>query len=81
MSTSNLALPREQIAEFCRRHHIMKLSLFGSVLRGDFRPIATSMSSSSSSQAIRRAGLLSAWKRSCPISSAVTKSIWSSRIP
>jgi predicted nucleotidyltransferase len=29
---------REQIADFCRRHHIRKLSLFGSVLRDDFGP-------------------------------------------
>ena len=29
---------REQIAAFCERHHIRKLSLFGSVLREDFRP-------------------------------------------
>lgn len=27
---------REQIAVFCRRHHISKLSFFGSVLREDF---------------------------------------------
>jgi len=33
-----IALDRNQIAEFCRRHHIRKLSLFGSVLREDFRP-------------------------------------------
>jgi len=26
------------MAEFCERHHIRKLSLFGSVLRADFRP-------------------------------------------
>jgi predicted nucleotidyltransferase len=26
------------IADFCRRHHIRKLALFGSVLREDFRP-------------------------------------------
>jgi uncharacterized protein len=31
-------IPKEQIAEFCRRHHIHRLSLFGSVLRDDFRP-------------------------------------------
>jgi len=30
--------PRKQIADFCRRHHIRKLALFGSVLRDDFRP-------------------------------------------
>ena len=27
-----------QIAEFCKRNHIRKLSLFGSVLSDDFRP-------------------------------------------
>ena len=32
-----IALDRNQIAEFCRRHHIRKLSLYGSVLREDFR--------------------------------------------
>jgi len=26
------------VAAFCRRHHIRRLSLFGSVLRSDFRP-------------------------------------------
>jgi predicted nucleotidyltransferase len=31
-------LPREKIAEFCRDNHISKLSFFGSVLSGDFRP-------------------------------------------
>jgi hypothetical protein len=31
-------VPKEQIAEFCRRNHIRKLALFGSVLREDFRP-------------------------------------------
>jgi uncharacterized protein len=29
---------RDEIAEFCQRHHIRKLSLFGSVLREDFGP-------------------------------------------
>jgi len=33
-----LALSKEQIAEFCRRNHIRKLSLFGSILREDFTP-------------------------------------------
>jgi len=31
-------ISRGRLAEFCRRHHIVKLSLFGSVLRPDFRP-------------------------------------------
>lgn len=30
-------IPREQIADFCRRHHIRRLSVFGSILRDDFR--------------------------------------------
>jgi len=30
--------PVEGIAAFCRSNHIRKLSLFGSVLRDDFRP-------------------------------------------
>jgi predicted nucleotidyltransferase len=33
-----IAMPRRELAEFCRRYHIRKLSLFGSVLRRDFRP-------------------------------------------
>ncbi len=31
-------VPKDSLAGFCRRHHIKKLSLFGSVLRNDFRP-------------------------------------------
>lgn len=26
------------LADFCQRHHIQRLALFGSVLRSDFRP-------------------------------------------
>lgn len=33
-----IALPKGRLDEFCRRNHIAKLSLFGSVLREDFRP-------------------------------------------
>ena len=29
---------KKKIADFCRRHHIHKLAVFGSVLREDFRP-------------------------------------------
>ncbi len=32
-----LPLPQEIIADFCRKYSIRKLSLFGSVLRDDFR--------------------------------------------
>lgn len=33
-----LEVPSSKLADFCRRHHIRRLSLFGSVLRDDFRP-------------------------------------------
>jgi len=35
---SKVKINREAIADFCRRNHIRELSLFGSVLRSDFRP-------------------------------------------
>ena len=38
MTSPALALPPEQIAEFCQRNHIRKLSLFGSILTPHFRP-------------------------------------------
>jgi predicted nucleotidyltransferase len=38
MGTLRIDVPREQIAEFCRKHHIRRLAFFGSVLRDDFRP-------------------------------------------
>lgn len=34
----NIHIPADKIAEFCKRNGIRKLSLFGSVLRPDFRP-------------------------------------------
>jgi hypothetical protein len=33
-----IAIDRERIADFCRRWKIVEFSLFGSVLRDDFRP-------------------------------------------
>jgi predicted nucleotidyltransferase len=38
MSQPRIDIPKDKIAEFCRRHHIRRLALFGSVLRDDFRP-------------------------------------------
>jgi uncharacterized protein len=35
---ARIPIDHEKLAEFCRRHHIKRLSLFGSVLRDDFRP-------------------------------------------
>jgi len=34
----HIVLPKEEIAEFCRRHHIRRLAVFGSALREDFGP-------------------------------------------
>lgn len=36
--TPKITIPQDTLAEFCQRNHIRKLSLFGSVLRDDFRP-------------------------------------------
>jgi uncharacterized protein len=36
MSRARIPIPLEAIAEFCQRHHIRRLALFGSVLRDDF---------------------------------------------
>ena len=36
MARSRIEIPRAQIEDFCQRHHIRRLSLFGSVLRDDF---------------------------------------------
>ena len=33
-----LAIDDQQLARFCRAHHIRKLALFGSVLKGTARP-------------------------------------------
>jgi uncharacterized protein len=35
---ANVTIPEDEIAAYCRKHHIRKLSLFGSVLREDFQP-------------------------------------------
>jgi len=38
MIESIMKIPKDQIAEFCRRWHIKEIALFGSVLRDDFGP-------------------------------------------
>jgi uncharacterized protein len=38
MSQERPEIPKELIQEFCRKHHIRKLSVFGSYLREDFGP-------------------------------------------
>ena len=34
----HIPMDQAKVTEFCRKHHIRHLSLFGSVLRGDFGP-------------------------------------------
>lgn len=36
MNETRINLPKDRIAEFCKRHQILKLSIFGSALREDF---------------------------------------------
>jgi uncharacterized protein len=38
MTLHGIEFDEVKIADFCRRHHIRRLALFGSVLRDDFRP-------------------------------------------
>lgn len=37
MGRAQIEIPSERLADFCRKHHIRKLALFGSILREDFR--------------------------------------------
>ncbi len=37
-ASDNLHLPHKEIEQFCARHNIRRLALFGSVLREDFGP-------------------------------------------
>ena len=38
MNRCKINLPSDTLSEFCRRHKIRRLALFGSVIRDDFRP-------------------------------------------
>lgn len=38
MARARIDIPKRHIADFCQRHHICRLSLFGSILRNDFNP-------------------------------------------
>jgi predicted nucleotidyltransferase len=38
MLSSRFPVSKDKLAEFCRKHHIDKLSVFGSALRDDFGP-------------------------------------------
>jgi hypothetical protein len=38
MSEARISIPKDRIAEFCKRNRVRRLSLFGSVLREDFGP-------------------------------------------
>ena len=34
----SVVMPKDEIADFCRQHHIRRLAIFGSALRDDFLP-------------------------------------------
>ncbi|AEP12713.1 nucleotidyltransferase family protein [Chloracidobacterium thermophilum] len=36
MMHERIRFPKDQVAEFCRLHHIRRLAVFGSALRSDF---------------------------------------------
>jgi hypothetical protein len=38
MGRAQIKIPKDQIAEYCKRNQVRRLSLFGSVLREDFGP-------------------------------------------
>ncbi|MBW1677586.1 MAG: nucleotidyltransferase family protein [Deltaproteobacteria bacterium] len=38
MGQINIEIPKEEIVRFCKRNHIVKLSIFGSALQKDFGP-------------------------------------------
>jgi len=38
MVVHGVRFPEERVADFCRRHGVKRLSLFGSILRDDFLP-------------------------------------------
>jgi predicted nucleotidyltransferase len=38
MTKTEIRIPRKKIGEFCHRWMVIEFSLFGSVLRDDFRP-------------------------------------------
>ena len=38
MTSARIDIPKERVAEFCRKNEIQRLSLFGSVLSNEFGP-------------------------------------------
>jgi len=38
MAELQVTIPRDKIADFCRRNQVRRLDIFGSVLREDFEP-------------------------------------------
>ena len=36
--SAHISIDRERLAEFCRKHYIQRLAIFGSALRDDFHP-------------------------------------------
>jgi len=55
MNIGGVHFPEDRIADFCARHGVRRLSVFGSMLRDDFALRATWTCSSSSTPAARPA--------------------------
>jgi predicted nucleotidyltransferase len=56
MLRKKFRIPRKKIAEFCKRWSILEFSIFGSVLRDDFRPDSDTICSPRFAKQIVRAG-------------------------
>jgi len=40
MAQPKIKVTQDKITDFCRRYHVQRLALFGSVLRDDFTPVS-----------------------------------------
>ena len=38
MNKKRFSIPRKKVADFCKRWNVTEFSIFGSALRGDFKP-------------------------------------------
>jgi hypothetical protein len=59
-----MCLPKDKIADFCRRHYIRKLAVFGAVLRGACGRTAILTSWWNSNQDTCQGWHFSVWSRS-----------------
>jgi predicted nucleotidyltransferase len=75
---TDVDIPREEIAGFCRRNYIRRLALFGSVLGGEFGPDSDVDVLVEFEPGKTPAGRSSTWRTSSPPRSAAR---WTSTRP